>query len=1346
MRRLGKYLFRLLLVAGVFGTTAYFADNAFGAVSRVKIKKKSTVLRNPFTLNQDNAEEYNADKAAILSQKRHSLIEDIKRFIRDSRDGEQVAELNLRLGKLYMEDYYASLSKAQQDFDKTHAVWEKTKKGKEPSIDASEAKASLNRAKTVYKDLLRRAPNHPRRDEVLYFLAVSTLDDGKVDEAMRYFQRIARETPKSKFYGESLVQLADYFFEKNKFREAEVYYDKLISIKYAPLFPYAVYKKAWCAHNRESYPEAIKQFKWVIGFADSDSDSSALRIRGEAIRDIALSFGELHAVQDALEFYRSLGMPHHRSGLESLAAISYEKGRFNESIKIDEQLLELDKNYAKNSDYGLRIFDALKGLGRDDLATKHLISNLPTYVTKSSWYEMNSNSPGVVQGAVKSYEEVTRGFATNTHAIAQKTKNEALYTRAKTLYEKYVEFFPHSENLAQMRFSLGEILFRQHTYLEAAEQYYKAYQDPRVGKLKKDAIRYALAALDKQVDADRKKAGLGTISSKSTSKLNAKEDESLQPIAYSDTEKKFLAVSDEYLKHYPTAKDAGDVLYEQTYLNYMHHEFSDAYKGFSLVIQKYPSHETAPSSAYLILDILNRKKDYSKLIAACQKFLDTKELKQPAFRSEVADILRKAELKRIALLEEKEHFKEAAESYVEYTRTYGPQDEALLEKALFNAAVNYTKANMLVAAVEVQERFLRRFPKSRYRENMVLQVAKTHETLASFEKAGKYFEEFANTYPSNTQSKNALRLAGLYLGGTGHMDRAEAIFSRLQRAFPNESKQIEHDLLSLYESQGASEKVFRYYLSARSARGISYSEYLAYTIAAAEVAASRTGKLPPSLMEEAFRVSDKFGAEIRKSPKGVEALAKTRFWWVSQRETQLHRYTLSLPQERMAANLKRKLLLLQELEREYAKIASLGNAEWGLGAIYKTAAIYRHMAQSVETAPVPPELNAEALTQYREEIKRQMVDPFNEKARGFAASCLDKAQEFNVLSPWTPLCYGLAAELDPSRYPRARTFYLPSVVLSVQEPGRNSKTEMGSLKNYSYPFYSSGLFSSTRQVASVAPEDPTMLYDMARTSDTHNLTPNSTNYESLANERTRLLKRGYDSEKPDDIRKGGSFAFLNILRVASPSRSIPLIENAIARDPENTALVNLLGLAYLEAGKPQTANTCWMSLIARGAATGSVWNNLGVAAIKQGHEPQAMAYFQEAIKSPDAKEAWINLGFLALKYRNGVEARGYFKKALQMDDDDAAARAGWAVAAVQSRDLEEAKETLQSLSRKLSKDPYVKLSLGYYLVDVDQESETAHKIISEYMESESLEKDLAFRQLLMEARRGPRASGLDDAP
>jgi TolA-binding protein/Tfp pilus assembly protein PilF len=1324
----------LVMVAILVIPRTTFAEAGMTTRNRIKILKKSQLIR----MDQSEDEEYNAEKQEVLTKKRRALMIDIKRFIREASAEDQKAELNLRLGTLYMEDYYSGLAKASQTFEKESAEFKKNPKSKRraPKLDNSEAMASLEKARSIYKDLLQRYPRHPRRDEMLYFSAVAALDKGQVRDGMNYFKMLSEQTPGSKYVNDALVQLGDYYFDSNNFQQAETYYDKIISRRYQPLISYSVYKKAWCSYNLGKPANALQQFKWVIE-NDAEQANSQVRIKSEAMRDITLPFVDLKQVNEGLAFFKAQGEPYYRKGVETMASLFFEQGDYKAAILLYATLLGADQNYVKNPTYDINIIEALK-LGKDETqAISRLFARLPIYMENSSWFEINAAQPQVVKDAAKQFEETARKYAFEFHAEAQKTKSTERYNLAKALYGKYLEFFPHTMYSPQVRFYMAEIMYKQNEYVAAADNYYQVYKDPSAGSLKIDSIRYALSSLDRQLNIDRKKAGLSEITSTTTSKLKEAEDTSLELTPYTDVEKQFIDIANEYLAVYPSAKDGGDVLYEQAYLQYIHHDFTKAYKSFWVLIQKYPNHGTAYSSAYLVLDILNRRKDYPKLILACQKFLQTSTFSKTAFRNEVADILRKSELKKIQLAEEKGDFKEAADSYIEYTKAYGHQDEALFEKALYNASVDYTKASMFLPAVETQEKFLRRFPKSPLRENMLLQVAKSYELLAHFEKAATYYEQFFLAFPKNAQSKNALRLAGLYYWGSGNSNKAETAMYTYLKSFPQDTQLVSKDLLDLYESQGSVEKQLSIYSKSRAEKGIPIVDYLIYTLKMAELGGSRSGNMSPALMDEALRVSQKYTKDLMESPRGVEAMSKVLFYFTKKKEDVFYAIKLQLPQSQLEVNLQKKLALLKELEREYTKVAGLGSGEWGLASIYKMAGAYRTLAGEVLQAPVPSELSAEQTELYRNEIQKTIIKPFREKALSLAAQCLDKAQEFDLLSKWTPKCYGVATELDPTRYPMVRTFYLPSQRLSVFQPKSDAKISLGNFKNYAYPFYSSGLFAtgSDRSTASASTDLPTLYGDQKGLFEAATSVPEQVSYRVLSDERKQILNHDLSAEKPADLKSAPSFAYLNDLRLVAPGRAVPEIMEAIQRDPQNNALHNLLALAYLELNNFPGAKVTWLSLVARGVKNSSVWNNLGVLANMQGKEAQSVDYYSEASLMESPKEALSNLGFIAIKYRNGFEAKKQFEKAIAIEKNDVSSQVGFTVGELQNRQMDLARDGLIDLTKKFKNDPYARLSLSYLLIDVEKENELARRLLSEYMDQQAVENDMQFRQAMQEAKR-----------
>ncbi|NBX82955.1 outer membrane protein assembly factor BamD [bacterium] len=255
-------------------------------------------------------------------------------------------------------------------------------------------------------------------------------------------------------------------------------------------------------------------------------------------------------------------------------------------------------------------------------------------------------------------------------------------------------------------------------------------------------------------------------------------------------------IGDEFLSQYPQDKKAPEVLFQMAYLRYLHHDNKLAYQSFWKLVQKYPAHTTATYAGLLLLDILNQKSDYSNMIAACKKLLSTSQLTQEKFKGEVSDILRKSELQQIAALEADKQYEAAGKAYLAYDQKYGSQDLALKEKALFNAAACFSQAGDSEKALGTREAFLKQFPQSKLRADLLLQVAKSYEAITDFAKAAHYFELFHREYPQHAQSQESLRLAGFYFWGSGQRDRAEQTFGiskkipRLQRHHQQRSTRI----------------------------------------------------------------------------------------------------------------------------------------------------------------------------------------------------------------------------------------------------------------------------------------------------------------------------------------------------------------------------------------------------------------------------------------------------------------------------------------------------------------------------------------------------------------------------
>ncbi|NDC24985.1 MAG: hypothetical protein EB078_08190, partial [Proteobacteria bacterium] len=757
-------------------------------------------------------------------------------------------------------------------------------------------------------------------------------------------------------------------------------------------------------------------------------------------------------------------------------------------------------------------------------------------------------------------------------------------------------------------------LFHQQEYELASKTYFDVFDSPTASKeLRSNSLKYALMASSAQIGQARKQSGLSDFSPASHSKLTVGGAESVEALPFSETERFFLKSGNLYLKDFPKTPEASGILFQCAYLNYLHYEYADAYKLFWQVVQDYPDQAQSKQSAVLILDILNRKNDYKNMVTAVKRFLKTPFFNDARFQSEISDILRKSELKEIAQLESDSRMEEAGKAYLKYVKTHGAEDAVLAEKALYNAGVCFSKAGLSKEALESQEQFLTKFPKSPFRENLMLGIAKHYEALTEFEKAGQFFEMFSREFSTHAKAKESLRLAGIYYWGAGQTEKAEKAFLSYLNSYAKDKSGVSEDLLDFYLTQDQTEKQISFLLKARSEKGISISDYLDYTLRLEEAQKRLYGKSQAVLGEEAQTTVDRFSKALSETPRGIQLMAKVLLRRAESRERAFEAIRLNNSQQQVETLLAKKLRMLKELEVEFGKIAALGGEE-GLAAIYKTANAYAGLSAEISEAPVPSELTAAQLDLYRQELNSKMVSPFKEKAKSITQQCLEKASQHRVLSTWKLQCQSLARQLDPQRYPLTVTYSLPSFQTSFISSGEDSTVPNSFYQSAS--FFKEAL--KDRGVASI------------------DYGPKLLSFQLLSNEREEALKLNeseYSAEE-EKVR----IAELNQLRIKNPQQAYRTIRGLLKKESKNPALHNLLALAAMEQGQYDMAKTIWLSLIARGVSSPAIQNNLGVLESIRGHVPAALSYFTEARKS-ELAEASINLGLIALRFHQGELAR-----------------------------------------------------------------------------------------------------------
>jgi Tfp pilus assembly protein PilF len=307
--------------------------------------------------------------------------------------------------------------------------------------------------------------------------------------------------------------------------------------------------------------------------------------------------------------------------------------------------------------------------------------------------------------------------------------------------------------------------------------------------------------------------------------------------------------------------------------------------------------------------------------------------------------------------------------------------------------------------------------------------------------------------------------------------------------------------------------------------------------------------------------------------------------------------------------------------------------------------------------------------------------------------------------------------------PALRTFYLPPLEAFVRDADREEREAVVSGVPYLQPSVSFPSSKSLKNKAAL-PGRPALYA-----------------YQSQDEEEAEIDLREIATEEPVEGAPEAAnippLASLLKMRLTSPRQAKRTLRSALARQPENIALQNLLGITYLEGGNRAAAKVVWLSLMSRNLKNAALLNNLGAIAVLEDRPDDARDLFQRAIKEGGkdggSREAGLNLGQLYLKYHDGKAAREAFEEVLSHYGDDQLAQAGLAVAMAQQGAVKAAIDRLAALVEKDPDDPYYALSLAYLLMDSDKRYAEARAVLSGFLERHPERNERQLKAALREA-------------
>ena len=967
-----------------------------------------------------HAEDFRGKLELQVNTKREEQIDYLQRILSIGTDESEKPGIYFRLGELFWE-------KSQWFFFKSQETDSKDEKKQ----FESESKRFQENAINLYQKIVTEYKRYDRTDEVLYYLGKSLIDVERQEEATTHFKRLIQEYPNSQFVPDAWLAVGEYFFNKAELAKALLAYKKAEAYKDSPVYGFAVYKQGWCYINTGDWDSAIERFRTVIFYADAQAaatKSGKLSLRKEAQKDYVRAYAHVGNAKEAkANFLKVGGKDNYRAMLETLGSIYIDQGKQKEVIAVFKDLIADQPNSTRIVVFQGRVVESAAKLGnkRYTVNESRTLTNFFVKVKKQSAAitepKAKEDSERDLRQATEIAESQVRKLATSYHQEARKTKNDELYGYAMELYSNYLTIFPETLYAYDMRFFFAELLYKLGRYEDAAEQYTQvvlARPDPN-SKEEDKKPRFLLQASEEAVRAYDQV--VQDLDKKSPPKIVGLEAQPIPTIKL-----KLIQACERYLKYEPNGPKVVEIRYKMARIYYTYNHFEEAAPAFSEIVRSHPKHETAVYAANLTLDIYNGLKDYDTLNKLAREFYEIPELGDAEFKKGVRKIIENTTFKMIEAKEKSKDYLGSAEEYMRFVREFKESD--LVDKSVYNAAVNYDKGGKLDKAIETRRYLIANFPKSPLVPDTLYNIAESYERVADFAQAATELENFAQKYGQDKRTPDALNNAGVYRRTLRQFPKAEEDFNTFMKlgAGNTLAPKVAFSLCEMDEEHNATSRAadcyfdyFRHYgskddeqrLLSQFRRGLIFRDKTHY----------RKGE------EEALGYFRKeFG---RMSAKGVkmplanDAMASLAFAEAEQNFNEFKKMNLKINVKNLAdtkvfaKSFKDKGDKSLQARKQFEQVVvTYKVAEYALASLFYIGEIYRDIVRALIETPVPNGLTNDQKQLYKEALKEKTL-PIEDQAVEAYRNCVKRANELGIYNRWSVKALDRLHEYRPDEFP-----------------------------------------------------------------------------------------------------------------------------------------------------------------------------------------------------------------------------------------------------------------------------------------------------------------------------------------
>lgn len=962
---------------------------------QVKPPKTSSFLENG-----------NDDKAK-LEKITDEQIRELYKLTQKFKTSPQRGELWLRLAELYVEKASVIEFRKQSELDIKLRDFQAGKTQVRPKLDLTDAREYNKRAIQLYDWFVRDFPRDPKMDQALFFLGYNNYELGDAKKGTFYYDRLTKEHPGSPFVMEAHFALGEFYFENEKWKDAETHYASVLTRPKHRLYGFSLYKSAWCQFRTGRAAEALKSMELLIrsgkqAAAEGGSGKRNFnknRLESEGLRDIVLFYTEVGEAERAPSYFKGLAGDEAAIGyLEKLAYFYGDKGQIESARFLFKYLITNNPTSAKAFEYKFQVVQLYSNAKKSKEFREELYAWIRDFGVGSSWYQTNKNNKELIDNSYKLREHTLRIYTLQQHQAAQNSHAPFSQGLALEGYRLYLGEFTTSPMIADMHFYYAELLYDMNRFDEAGVQYRWVVENAPQSKFFGKAADAVILSLERDVPKD--------------AEISKRVGKSLEPVSFEAKVDRFVVASTWYVGKFPTSEKTPEVKFRVGRLYYQHNQFDQAIPVFRDIVQKYPNTKFAEYSANLLLDIYNLRKDYTGLEKIAGELLAVPGIAKSKAGADIKGVLDKATFKRAQDLEIAKDYAGSAQQFEAFSKAN--IGTPLATTALFNAAINYERAGQNGSAISSHVAVLN----SKEKESAAFKpksrriLGKLYQDAGMLDEAAVTFKAAAIELGNDPLVPNLHFNAAVLSEALGRNDEA---LKEYQTSYDKNKKadRIEtvFQMANLYRRQGSLTKAVEKYKEYVAGAGtqpdrVVESAYWAYEISTE----LKRRKDSDEWKQKTLSIQKRFAPN--KRGVGAQYAAKIAFKETLNLFDSLKAVQIPSNPKRQQAAAQQKISMITKLNHELAEVIRFDSPEEIVGALSVLGQANLHMGEALVNAPLPAGLNAEESKQYKAGIEK-IAEPFFGKAKDSLKAAVDRGSELDAYTAYYDKAKELLAKLDP---------------------------------------------------------------------------------------------------------------------------------------------------------------------------------------------------------------------------------------------------------------------------------------------------------------------------------------------